>query len=244
MALRDLIFKSEDKPKPKSDSVKFPEQKVEPVAEKTFFPDFPTDTPLFEGDSTSTNIPVSCQPHIDKISEMYEKGFENLNQDGYDFFEYLKSVAETDHSPTAYKMAFTMGKTMKKDLSPETLIEQSKFYLTKIDEVYKGYKAQGEKIQAELLNKKSQEESSLKSEVSRLENEIKQKQKELSEKQSVLSGMDRNYSVQMEDLQLKWLRASILSVSMILKRKIIPPLLSILTLKKWDSLNKVLVLSI
>ncbi len=215
MNLKGLIFKSDDedkKPSKKEETIKFPQKENSPAmaeekeeVNEPFFPDFPTDNPVFEGESVETdNVPLSCQPHIDKVIKMYEDGFAKLNQQGYDFYEFFQAVVVAGiNKSDAYKMAFLMGKGMLPTLTPETLVNQSQFYLDEINKVYNHYLSQGKKHETKLLTQKGQEESSLRSDVSRLEQEIAQKQRELRQAKDTLSGIDNRYKTQIEDLACK-----------------------------------------
>ncbi len=102
-----------------------------------------------------TSFPVDSKPNIQpqinvnfntnneaftEVLAVYEKGFDSLNQDGYDFFELYKSVmAVGADNPQSYQMAFAMGKSIKPDLSKSFLLEKAKVYVSEIEKVHAKY---------------------------------------------------------------------------------------------------------
>ena len=84
------------------------------------------ETPINSGTNSNSFGNNSDNPFLNEILEVYNKGFESLNQSGFDFFEMYKSVmAVGPTNPQSYQMAFTMGKTIKSDLSKTFLLEKS-----------------------------------------------------------------------------------------------------------------------
>ena len=134
---KDLIFVNEDDKDKK---------KVEVVAQDSFKSKFPssngggspTSETSFPTQSVTTMAPITpenpaCGPHLDKIMTLYEQGFDSLNQDGYDFYEFFKAVIEAGaNNPAIYSMALTMAKAMDSKVSKESLLSQSQFYITEI----------------------------------------------------------------------------------------------------------------
>jgi hypothetical protein len=95
-----------------------------------------------------------------EVLDVYEKGFESLNTDGYDFFELYKSVmAVGADNPQSYQMAFAMGKSIKSDLSKGSLIEKSKYYVQEIEKVHAKYASIGDKKKQELTSQLNAEKS-------------------------------------------------------------------------------------
>lgn len=216
---KDLIFKSDEKDDkkkennsktPKEDNVKFPDQSssspsVASEAEMEsdpFISDFPTPEPVFEGDSKT--VPNACKPYIDKVMKMYEEGFNRLNQDGYDFFEYMQAVISGGiNNPQVYQMAFNMGKGMIPTLTKNVLVDQSEFYLREIEKVYQLYADQGVKKKEELMTQKQNEEKQLRSNVEELEQTIARLQTELQHKKDTLNGIDKRYHDEITELECK-----------------------------------------
>lgn len=87
MGFKSLFFTDENAPV----------EKTPKTAESTKFPEPTTTFPTSTAPTPIASVPLesnpSCAPHLAKIMEMYEKGFESLNKPGYDFFEFFKSVA-------------------------------------------------------------------------------------------------------------------------------------------------------
>lgn len=146
----------------------------------------------------------SINPFLNEIYEVYDKGFESLNEPGFDFFELYKSVILVGVSnPQSYQMAFTMGKSIKSDLTKEFLLEKAGFYITEIEKVYQKYDVTGKAKRTELDNDITKEKYNLSKSVTELEAKIIDLQKELESKKIELQKMDPNNKKQLLEIQLK-----------------------------------------
>ena len=208
MGLRDLIFenKGEDK-KPKKKK-----EKEEAMS-------FPTDTgSTFEtkpnidvfSSPSDTAIPVhtpsnlSCEPHIDTVMSLYEQGFDSLNKDGYDFYEYYKAIlgAGADN-PEVYKMALNMAKAMDPNVSKQSLIKQSEYYLKEITNVYKNYEEKGKAKKKSIETQKQSEESSLNVELNSIQSEIQKLQQQENSVKVQIGMIDNKYATQLHEISCK-----------------------------------------
>lgn len=143
-------------------------------------------------------------PFLNEIFEVYDKGFESLNVEGFDFFELYKSVIAVGiTNPQSYQMAFTMGKTIKSDLSKEFLLEKSGFYISEIEKVYAKYDSIGKTKKSELDNNITKEKYNLSKNISELEAKIIELQKELETKKMELQKIDPKNMEQLSEIQLK-----------------------------------------
>jgi uncharacterized small protein (DUF1192 family) len=158
--------------------------------------------PIQMDESYSTSS--SMNPFLNEIYDVYDKGFESLNEPGFDFFELYKSVILVGVSnPQSYQMAFTMGKSIKSDLTKEFLLEKANFYITEIEKVYQKYDITGKAKRTELDNDITKEKYNLSKSVSELEAKIIELQKELESKKIELQKMDPNNKKQLLEIQLK-----------------------------------------
>lgn len=220
MNLKSLIFadSGEDK-KSKATETKKPDA-------KTFKSKFPSDNTMstpkkdssFKASSTfnsktsfpnATSVPasvdaVSCGPHLDNIMSMYEQGFDSLNQSGYDFYEYFKSVIKVgSDNPEMYKMAFTMGQSMEPTVSKASLVNQSKFYIDEITSVHRHYVETGKSKLDEMVRLKESEESGLRQEIIDVEAEIERLKAIRNQKTNELSTIDGKYANEIHDVKCK-----------------------------------------
>jgi uncharacterized small protein (DUF1192 family) len=146
----------------------------------------------------------SNNPFINEILEVYNRGFEGLNSEGFDFFEMYKSVmAVGPTNPQSYQMAFTMGKTIKSDLSKEFLLEKSKFYIAEIEKVYAKYDATGNSKNKDLNNNITTQKYNLSKSITDLETQIAKLQKELEVKKAELARIDLDNKEMFAEIQLK-----------------------------------------
>ena len=166
-----------------------------------------TTTTKFPETNTIVNtVPIgnSNNPFINEILDVYNRGFEGLNSEGFDFFEMYKSVmAVGPTNPQSYQMAFTMGKTIKSDLSKELLLEKSKFYISEIEKVYTKYDSTGNSKNKDLNNNITTQKNNLSKCISDLEIQIAKLQKELEAKKAELARIDLDNKEMFVEIQLK-----------------------------------------
>lgn len=155
---------------------------------------------------TTYSISEENKPNhfLKEVIEVYDKGFESLNLEGFDFFELYKSVVAVGiTNPQSYQMAFTMGKTIQPNLDKEFLLQKASFYVTEIEKVYEKYDAAGKAKKSELDNNITKEKYNLSKEISELETNINVLQKELESKKSELQKIDPVNMEQLSEIQLK-----------------------------------------
>lgn len=201
MGFKDLFFVD--------DSSK--EKKVEEkVVHTNQFPDSnvqqPTAAPVNSAPATNTTPYVSpqCQPHMDKILALYEKGFNNLNKPGYDFFEFFKAVTSGGISnPQIYSMAITMGLSLDPTVTKEKLLADAQYYLDEIEKVFNGYVENGNMKRTETINLMNSERETLSSDLSALRARAAEIASEIAQKESALSEIDNKYKPTLDDIDCK-----------------------------------------
>ena len=167
---------------------------------------FPTQVPQNTVQTSNTVNSNSNQnnPFLNEVLAVYEKGFESLNQSGFDFFEMYKSVISVGATnPQAYQMAFTMGKTINPELSKAFLLEKAKFYTDEIQKVYEKYNITGFSRKKELNDNVNSEKANLTKTIADLEGQIAKLQTELQKNKEQLSKVDTNNTNQFSEFQLK-----------------------------------------
>jgi len=142
MGLKDLFFVSDDsKNEQKNDATH-----QASIPNVTKFPSVNTNTTDTNISTTPTNnfsTGVSNE-HLQQTLELYQNGFDSLNQPGYDFYEFYQSVVKTGPTnPQVYQMALTMANVVDKTLTKDKLIEQAGFYTTEINKVYSSFDEKG-----------------------------------------------------------------------------------------------------
>jgi hypothetical protein len=204
MGLKDLFFiNNEEEEKPETvapivtEAVKFPG--VNETSNMTPPTTFPNVTPTV----ASINNP-SCQPHLEKIIQLYESGFDGLNQAGYDFYEFYKAVVSGGiDNPQVYAMALSMGKAMDGNVSKESLLSQSQYYFDEIMKVHKSYVDNGTTKKNQLLSTKENERSQLSSELDGLKMQMEAISNQIVSKQSSLSEIDNKYANELTEVDCK-----------------------------------------
>lgn len=189
-------------------SLFFNEENEKPKNKEVIPSMLPKEDTRFPTESNVTNIQNNQNqinnPFINEILDVYQKGFDSLNLENFDFFELYKSVVAVGVSnPQSYHMAFTMGRTIKSDLSKEFLLEKSKFYLDEIEKVYAKYDSTGKARKKDLEMEITRNKVNLSKSISDLESQINELQKELLSKKTELSKIDSLNNDQFNEIELK-----------------------------------------
>lgn len=180
------------------------EETSQPKNEEVKPTSFPQDNKFPDTVTNSNPVINNANPFLGEVLEVYQKGFDGLNSEGFDFFEMYKSVnAVGVTNPQSYQMAFTMGKTINPNLTKEFLLEKAKFYSTEIEKVYEKYNITGNSKKSDLNLKINEEKKSLSKNISDLEAQLAQLQKELEAKKIELSRIDSDNAQEFSELQLK-----------------------------------------
>lgn len=207
MGLKDLFFINNDEEKK-------PETVAPSATEPVRFPGVNqavnTTFPSATVSVASTPQPVasvenpSCQPHLDKIVQLYESGFDGLNQAGYDFYEFYKAVVSGGvDNPQVYAMALSMGKAMDGNVSKESLLSQSQFYIDEIMKVHTSYVENGTSKKTQLLATKENERSQLSTELDGLKMQMEAISNQIVSKQTSLSEIDNKYANDLLEVDCK-----------------------------------------
>lgn len=207
MSVKDWFIVSDPNEKPKEKEVpKEPSQ-------KTKFPTSPEqpNTNLFGnfgGGKQTTFTPASntgvSQEHVEKALQVYQQGFDSLNQPGYDFYEFYQGLSEEDKTnPSAYPMAFRMASAMDKSITKEKLIGQADFYISKIMESYNGFVNGGTTKKQGLLSQKEDENHSLTNELSMLQQQLEAIQTQIADRQNKLTAIDSKYTPMLSEVDSK-----------------------------------------
>lgn len=174
--------------------------------------------------NSSASTSNSNNPFLGEILDVYQKGFDGLNTEGFDFFEMYKSVSAVGvTNPQSYQMAFAMGKTINPNLSKDFLIEKAKHYLSEIDKVHAKYDSTGNAKKQDLNSKLTQQKDSLSKSISDLELKIVELQKELNQKKIELEKVDLLNKEDFSEIELK------IEANNIAKQKIVESINTVLT---------------
>jgi len=164
-----------------------------------------------ESTSSGSKFPEHTPKAVTKINndtlggiiEMYQSGFDSLNQPGYDFYEFFKAIkAVGTNEPSIYKMALTMAKSVDAKVSKKTLLTEADFYIKEIEKVHKQYQNQGAKKKSQILSNQKTQKSNLTAEISALEKNLMEIQNQISIKKNQLQSLD-NSSTDLSDLNQK-----------------------------------------
>jgi hypothetical protein len=207
MGLKDFIFaKDEDGNSTNQEPV------VKPAQKSKTAPSFPTEFPKeatasgfeFQTNSTPTFVPTASTPVtsgnpskeiLDGIRNMYQNGFDSLNQAGYDFYEYSKAIEQAGgvDNPQMYVMAFTMAQAMDGSITKDRLVQSADFYIQKILEAHQNFASQGQTKLQGVESQKHNERSSLEGELQNLQEQLSALQIQINDRKTKLSQIDSKY---------------------------------------------------
>ncbi len=153
----------------------------------------------------STNIVASStNPYMDEVYNTYDKGFDSLNSEGFDFFELYKSVmAVGSTNPQSYQMAYAMGKTINKGLTKDFLLEKAQYYISEIEKVYTKYDTIGNSKKKDLNESINKEKDTLSKSIVDLEAKIILMQREVEAKKEEFKKVDPKSIAELNEIQLK-----------------------------------------
>jgi len=182
-----------------SNTTKFPTTETASQPSSFSFPTTPTPTP------SPTYAPVGVsQEHLNNALEVYEKGFDSLNQPGYDFYEFYKAVMNAGvDNPQIYQMAFMMGAGMDKTITKDKLVEQSNFYVAEINKVYNEYVAKGNAKKEETISLKTNENQSLVGELDLMRQQMDALKTQIIDRETKLQAIDGKYGPKLQEIEGK-----------------------------------------
>ena len=211
MGLKDLFIVSDenanDQPKqevvkPTTSATKFPTSEIteEPSSIFSAFGFGKTETP-----TPAPSMPTQVSnEHLEKAFELYQKGFDSLNQPGYDFYEFYQAVMQAGPTnPQIYAMALTMASAMDKSITKDKLVQQSEYYLAEINKVYQDYNSKGLSKKQDLTAQKQHENESLVGELSLLRQQLEAIQTQIADRENKLSVIDVKYAPMMVEVDSK-----------------------------------------
>lgn len=202
-SLMGLIFVNPNEEVSKKESVSFPETTTT-FPEKTM--SFPVETIQQVNTVAVNTAPVSCEPFMQKVMEMYEEGFNSLNQTGYDFYEYFKAVLKGGvTNPLVYQMALQMAQGMDSTVTKETLITQSDFYVKELEKVFNSYVSEGVGKKNSTIIEKEKESKELSESLTNIDKEIKKLTQEKEQKEEALRGIEGKYAPIIQEIDCKLL---------------------------------------
>ena len=181
-----------------SNPTKFPTAETTVPTSSFSFPTTPTPTP------TPTYTPSVSQEHLNNALDVYQKGFDSLNQPGYDFYEYYQAVMNAGvDNPQIYQMAFMMGSGMDKTITKDKLVEQSNFYITEINKVYNDYVAKGNVKKQETIDQKTNENQSLVGELDLMRQQMEALKTQIADRETKLQAIDGKYGPKLQEIEGK-----------------------------------------
>jgi hypothetical protein len=144
------------------------------------------------------------QEHFQKALEIYQNGFDSLNQSGYDFYEFYQAVKQTGiDNPQIYVMAFTMGQTMDKSITKDKLYQQANFYIDEINKVHNDYVMKGSEKKAQITTQRTSESQNLTNELAMMEQQMEALKVQIQDRRNKLNLVDSKYNPQISEIESK-----------------------------------------
>jgi hypothetical protein len=206
MSLKDLFIVNNDKPVKKEPSKATSKLKF-PTGESSNSEETPSKISNFgfgKSVTPSVNADEVSEEHLNKAIEIYQNGFDSLNQGGYDFYEYFQTVSQGGiTNPQTYKMAFAMGTAMDKSVTKAKLLQQSDFYVSEINKVYNDYVTKGNAKKKELVDQKIRENQSLVGELDLMKDQLEALKTQIQDRENKLASIDDKYFPKISELDSK-----------------------------------------
>jgi hypothetical protein len=171
---------------------------------------FPTNTnntfPTYTAPTTPVQFNSSQVPqeYLAKAIEVYKSGFDSLNQNGYDFYEFYQAITQGGvNNPQIYPMAFTMANAMDKSVTKDKLVQTADYYLSEINKVYNDYVAKGNGKKQDLIIQKNNENQALVNELSLMEQQLEALRTQIQDRQNKLNAIGGKYEPMISDVDNK-----------------------------------------
>ena len=198
---KSLFVKSDDEEEPKA-----------PAPSPAQFT-FPVNTQSSQPAVMPSSNASLDQSALNEVLTVYEKGIDSINMPGYDFYEFYKGISSIGMaSEQAYNMAFQMAKSMDSNVTPQKLLTDAEFYISKINEVHSQYNSQGQQKINSIDAKKNEEKNRLMSDIEQgtqqinnLRNQLQALELDLNQKRMTLTAVDGKYSPQESAIRQKLL---------------------------------------
>jgi hypothetical protein len=129
----DLIVKGNDA------EVETPKPESKPQFPQSGGSIFTTDVPAVREFPTATasSKTVGTNKHLEEIVGVYERHFNSLNKEGYDFYEFYEAMSGlSPKTPDAYKMAIHFAKQMGGNVNKADLISMADYYINELKNLH------------------------------------------------------------------------------------------------------------
>lgn len=145
--------------------------------------------------------PSSIDPVVKEVIDVYESGLDSINMPGYDFYEFYKAISSISSvNEHTYQLAYQMAKSLDKTITPQKLMNDAEFYISKINEVHSQYVSQGQQKLNSLQEKKNTDKDKLQREIdaaaariTQLRAELQQLEAEVNQKRGLLAKTDEGF---------------------------------------------------
>jgi len=201
MSIKDLFIKN-DNPVEK-EPIKVNSKLKFPTTQSSNLEETPSVFASF-GFGKTTNSGNISEEHLNKAMEVYQNGFDSLNQNGYDFYEYYRTVTQGGiTNPQIYSMAFAMGTAMDKSITKNKLLQQSDFYLSEINKVYNDFVIKGNSKKKDFVDQKNHENQALVGELNLMKAQLETIKTQIQDRENKLASIDEKYHPKISEIDSK-----------------------------------------
>lgn len=141
----------------------------------------------------------NCDVEVKQVVEQYEAHLEKVNLDGYDFYEFYKSVMSIGiDNVSAYPIIFKTAQTIYSDLTAQKITETGQYYIQEITKAFVEFDTLcSEKLQ-KLEEQKASEKEFAQLKLNEINSKIQTLQAEYNETINELNSVDSKYIVETE----------------------------------------------
>lgn len=164
-------------------------------------------TPMYVPNIPKVDVPIpqpvshlqNCDAEVKSVLEEYEKMLADNNQEGYDFFEFYKTIMENDpHNIPLYQMVFNIAKSVDKNITSDRLRSSADFYLNLINNSYTNFDNECTNRLNQLDSEKEQRKVELTERLKTLETQMENIKIEIENNLKTLGSIDNEYAAKIE----------------------------------------------
>ena len=144
------------------------------------------------------------QEHMNNALKVYQDAFDGMAQQGYGFYQFYKMITTAGvDNPQSYTMAFMMGASMDKSVTKDKLIQQSDYYIGKINEGYNAFINQGTTKKQGYLAQKDNETQALKGDLDLMNQQMEALKIQINDRKNKLTQIDGKYAPMIGEIDSK-----------------------------------------
>lgn len=164
-------------------------------------------SPIYVPNMPKVDVPIpnpvnhlqNCDNEVKSVLGVYEKMLADNNQDGYDFFEFYKTIMENDpNNIPLYQMVFNIAKSVDKNITSDKLKSSAEYYLKLIIDSFTNFDNECTIRLNQLDAEKEKRKVDLTDRLKTLETQMQDIKTEIEYNLKTLGNIDNEYAEKIE----------------------------------------------